>query len=150
MTLPHFAMAQCSCMDEEYQCSWKLRFWHYYLWLFLQVALSHTPLLRVLELHINGIRGISIHITESKIHISYLKNHDSTLMLSSIIFTCHSFQPSRISLLRVGNAFSVSSPLLQKNVLMSHRLAAFHSQCQWTRIFLSLTNLIAMGTQLGF
>ena len=40
-----------------------------------------TPPLWVLELHINGIIGISIHITESKIHISYSENHDSTLML---------------------------------------------------------------------
>ena len=47
--------------------------------------------LRVLEVHINGVRGISILIIESKIHISYLKNRDSTLMLSSIIFTCHPF-----------------------------------------------------------
>ena len=33
---------------------------------------------------------------------------------------------------------------------MSHRLAALHSQCQWTRIFLSLATPMAMGTQLGF
>jgi hypothetical protein len=32
-----------------------------------------SPPLQVLEVHINGIRDISIHITESKIHISYLK-----------------------------------------------------------------------------
>ena len=38
----------------------------------------------------------------------------------------------------------------KKIVLMSHRLAAFHSQCQWTRIFLSFTNRMAMRTQLGF
>ena len=38
-------------------CSRKLRFRHYYLWLFLQVTLSHTPPLLVLEVHINGIRG---------------------------------------------------------------------------------------------
>ena len=31
-------------------------------------------------------------------------------MLSSIIFTCHPFQPSSISLLRVGNTFSISFP----------------------------------------
>jgi hypothetical protein len=66
--------------------------------------------LRVLEVHINGIRGICIHIIESKIHISYLRNHDSTLMLSSIICKYHSFQPSSISLLRVGNTFSIISP----------------------------------------
>ena len=33
---------------------------------------------------------------------------------------------------------------------MSHRPAAFHSRCQWTCIFLSLTTPMAMGTQLGF
>ena len=85
-------------------------------WIFLQVALS----LWVLEVHINGIMGISIHITESKIHISYLKHHDSTLMMSSIIFTCHPFQPSSISLLRICNTFSISSPFdvtkLQKKI----------------------------------
>ena len=43
------------------------------------VALSHIPPSRVLEGHINGNRGITIHITESKIDISYSKNHDSTL-----------------------------------------------------------------------
>ena len=41
----------------------------YYLWLSLQV----------LEVHINGITGITIHITESKIRISYSENHNSTL-----------------------------------------------------------------------
>ena len=81
-----------------------------------------TPLpLRVLEVHINDIRGIYFHITESKIHISYLRNHDLTLILSSIIFTCHPFQPSPISLLILGNTFSISSPFdvtkLQKNCL---------------------------------
>jgi hypothetical protein len=108
----------------------------------------------VLQVHINGIRGISIHITEFKIHISYSENLDSTRMLSSIIFTCHAFQPSPISLLRVGNTFSISSPFditkFQKIVCRPHRLAAFHSQCQWTRIFVSLTTPIAMEIQLRF
>ena len=80
------------------QCSWKLWFRHYYLWLFLQVALYHPPPLRVLEAHLNGIMGISIHITEFKIHISYLKHNDSTLF-SSIMFICHPFQPSPIPFL---------------------------------------------------
>ena len=79
------------------------------------------PPLRVLEVHINDIRGIYFHITESKIHISYLRNYDLTLILSSIIFTCHPFQPLSISLLRVGSTFSISSPFditkLQKNCL---------------------------------
>ena len=60
-----------------------------------------SPPLRVLVVLINSNRCISIHITKSKIHISYLKNHDSTLMLSSMIFTCYLFQHSSISLLRV-------------------------------------------------
>ena len=39
---------------------------------------------------------------------------------------------------------------MSKIVLLSHQLAAFHSQYQWTRIYLSLTNFMAMRTQLGF
>ena len=74
-------------------------------------------------------------------------------MFSSIIFTFNPFQPSSISLLRVGNTFSISSPFdvtkLQKIALMSYRLAAFHSQCQWTFISISHTPMV-MGTQLGF
>ena len=90
-TLPRYAVAQCGCMDEEYQCSRKVRFRLYYQWLFLQVPLSLTPPLRVLEVHINDIMGITIHITESNIHISYTKNHDSTLMLSSCLVHFHNF-----------------------------------------------------------
>ena len=71
------------------------------LWYQWYITLSHAPHLRVLEVHIIGISGISIVINESKIHISYLRNHDSTLMLSYIIFICHPFHPSPISLLRV-------------------------------------------------
>ena len=88
-------------------------------------------------MHINGIRGITIHITEFKIHISILK----TIIqhYSSIIFTYHPFQPSSIALLKVIFFLSVLLLMLlnykRKNVLTSHRLAAFRSQCQWTRIF---------------
>ena len=71
---------RCGCMDEEYQCSRKLRFRHYYLWLYLQG----------LEGHMNGIRGITTHITESKIHISYSKT--TIRHYCSIIFTCNNFQ----------------------------------------------------------
>ena len=46
----------------------------------VNILLVNLPL-RMLEVHINGIRGITIHIIESKIHISYFENHDSTLML---------------------------------------------------------------------
>ena len=97
----------------------------------ISIALSHTPHLLMLDVHINSIRRITIHITESNIHISYSKNYDWTLMLVFYyFFTCHLFQPSSISLLRVGNTFSISSPFdatkLQKIVLTSHRLAASH------------------------
>ena len=57
---------------------------------------------------------------------------------SSIMFTCHPFQPSPIPLLRVILFRSILLSMLQnykKIVLISHRLAAFHSQCQCTRIF---------------
>ena len=63
MTLPRFAVTQCGYMDEEYQCSRKLWFRH------LSVII------------VTGARGAHKrhHITESKIHISYSKNHDSSL-----------------------------------------------------------------------
>ena len=146
MTLPRFAVGQCGCMDEEYQCSRKLRLQHYYLWLLLQAALSHAPPLRV---HINGIRGISIHITESNIHISYSENHGSTLFF--YYFYMSPLQ-TLTHIIAKGSSFSISSPfditkLQKKNVLMGHRLAAFRSQCQWTRIFISLITPMAMGTQ---
>jgi hypothetical protein len=71
---------------------------------------------------------------------------------ASIISTCHPFQRSPVSLLRVVLFQWVLLSILINNkkiVLTSHRLAAFHSQCQWTRIFKSVTTSMAMGTQLG-
>jgi hypothetical protein len=84
MTLPRFTVTQCSWLDEKYQCSQKLQFRQYYLWLFLQVPLSHIPSVQVLEVHLNSIRGITIHITEPKIHVSNSENHDSILF----VFVC--------------------------------------------------------------
>ena len=43
------------------------------------------------SIHLNSIRDIIIHITESKIHISYSENLDSTLILIFYYFTCHPF-----------------------------------------------------------
>ena len=52
---------------------------------------------------------------------------------------------------RVCLCLSVCLKITKKIALMSHRLAAaFRSQRQWTRIFLSLTAPMAMGTQIGF
>jgi hypothetical protein len=72
----------------------------------------------VLEVHINGVTGKTIHITESRIHISYSENHDSTL------FFCYfslSFLPTLAYTIAKGSNFSISSPFdvtkLQKNYL---------------------------------
>ena len=81
--------------------------------------------------------GVYLFISQSPKFISAIPK---TMIrhYSSIIFTCHPFKPLSISLLRVGNPFLISSPFdvtkLQKIILMFHRLTAFHSQCQWTRI----------------
>ena len=151
MTLTRFAVTKCGgYMDEEYQCSRKLGIRHYYLWLFLQVALSHIPPLGVLVVHINGIRGITIHITDPPKFISavpktMIRHH------SSIFSICHPFQPLPILLLRIvvfRSVLVLMSLNYNKIVLMCHRLGVFGSQCQWIRIFISLTTPIAMGTQL--
>ena len=93
-----------------------------------------SPPLRVLVVHLNDLMGINIHITESKIHISYSENHDSTLMFSSSTFTCQPFQPSSMSLLNIiffdQFSFRCYYCRLQKIVLRSLPLAAFRSQCQ--------------------
>ena len=101
MTLPRFAVTQCGCMDKEYQCSRKLRFRHYYLW-FLQVALSHILPLRVQEVHIDCIKGITIHISESKIHISYSEKPWFDII---ILLFLHATTSSP-----KGSNFSISSP----------------------------------------
>ena len=117
-------------------------YYHYYYYIIIIIIINIIIIIIII-----------IHITESKFHISYLRNQDSTLMCS-IIFTCYFFQPSSISFLWVGNTFSISSPFdvtkSQKIALMSHRLRAFHSQCKWTPIFLFLTKPTAMRTQLRF
>ena len=83
----------------------------------------------MLEEHINGITGETIHITESKIHISYYENHDSTLLF---YYFYMSPLPTLAHTIDKGITFLISSRIdvtqLQKQiVLMSHRLAAFHS-----------------------
>ena len=77
-------------------------------------------------MHLNDIRGITIHITEPKIPISYSKNHDSTILLLFLYVT-----PSNLAhAIAKHITFSISSrfdvtKLQKKNVLMSHRLAVF-------------------------
>ena len=110
----------------------------YYLWLFLHVALSHIPTLRVLQVHLNGIRSINIHITEAKIHISFSEIHDSTLFFYYVYM---SPLPTLAHTIAKGSTFSISSPfdvtkLQRKIVLVSQQLAAFRFQCQWTRILI--------------
>ena len=123
-------------MDEKSVCSRKLCFRHYF-----QCRPFPLPHLRVLEGHINGIRSIPIHITDSKIHISYSENHDWTLMLVFYYFYMLPLQ-TLADIFAKGNNFSIISPFdvtkLQKKVLTSHRLADFRSQCQ--RICKSVVN----------
>jgi hypothetical protein len=78
-----------------------------------------SPPLRELEVHINGIRGITIHIIESKIHISYSENHDSTLFFSYFYILP---LPTLAHIIAKGSTFSISSPfditkLQKKNVI---------------------------------
>ena len=50
---------------------------------------------------------------------------------------------------RVSYTFPMSSSFDATKLLKIVLMSAFHSQCQCTRIFISLTTLMAMGTQLG-
>ena len=102
-------------------------------------------------------QGISIHITESKIHVSYLKKKQQQQRFDNNVVFYYFYMsplPTFANIIPKANNYSISSPFdvtkLQKIALRSHRLAAFHSQCQWTRIFVSFTNPMAMGTQFGF
>ena len=98
-------------------------------------------------------QGTTIHITVSKIHISYSENYDSTLIF---YYFYMSPLPTLAYIIAKGSTFSISFPFevtelqQQKIVLMSHRLAAFRSEYQWTRIFTALTTPMTIGTQLGF
>ena len=101
----------------------------------------------VLDVHINGMRGITNHITEYKIHISYSENHDSTLLfyyfyISSLPTPAHTIAKGSIFFVQFLFLFYKITKII---VFMSHRLAAFRSQCQWTRIFISLSKPMAMG-----
>ena len=105
--LPRFAVAQYGWLDEKSVCSRKLCFRHCY-----QCRPFPPPHLRVLEVHINNIRGITIHITGFKIHISYSENHDSTLMLVFYYFYMSPLQTSSIwfdDTKLQKNSFDVSS-----------------------------------------
>jgi hypothetical protein len=63
-------------------------------------------------------KGITIHITESNIHISYSENHDSTLFF---YYFYMSPLPTLAHIIVKGSTFSISSPFditkLQKNFL---------------------------------
>ena len=92
-----------------------------------------------------------IHIPESKIHISYSKNHNSTLFF---YYFYMSHLPSLAHIIAKGSIFLINSSFdgtkLQKNCLDVSSTGSFPYQCQWTLIFKSLTTPMAMGTQLGF
>ena len=79
------------------QCSRELWFRHYYQWIFLKVLLA----LWVLEVHINGFKGITIHITESKIKKTWFDTNVDLLLLLLLLLHVTPFQFSPIWLLRV-------------------------------------------------
>ena len=56
--------------------------------------------------HTNDIRGITIHITESKIHISYSKNHGLTLFFHYFYV---SPLPTLAHIIARGSTFLISS-----------------------------------------
>jgi hypothetical protein len=140
-------MVQCGCMDEKSQCSRKLRFRHYYQWLFLQVARSHPPPLRGLEVHINGISGISIHTTSPKF-ISVISkpmiSHYSSVILHVI--------PSLVHIIAKSSTFLVSSTFditkLQKNCLEVSLTGTFPFPISVDTIFISLTIIKRWGLKL--
>ena len=74
--------------------------------------------------NIKGNMGVSIHITESKIHISYSKNHDTTLF--SYYFYISPL-PILAHIIAEGSTFLISSPIditkLQKNCLDDWQLS---------------------------
>ena len=75
------------------QCSRKLWFRHCYRWMFLEDTLP----LWVLEVHINGITGVTINTTEPKIKKFWFDTN------VGLVLYLHAtpLQPSPISLLRV-------------------------------------------------
>ena len=74
--------------------------------------------LRVLEVHINDIMGITIHFSVSKIHSSYSEKHDSTLFF---YYFYMSPLPTLANTIAKSSTLSTSSPVdvkkLQKNSL---------------------------------
>ena len=111
----------------------------------------HTRALRVLDVHINVIRGINIHITEVKTHISYSKNHDSTLF--SYYFYMWPL-PTLAHIIAKGSTFSINSPsditIFQKNCLDVLSTGSFpFPMSMGTHIRIPYTPM-AMETQLGF
>jgi hypothetical protein len=106
------------------QCSQKLWFRHYYQWIFLQVALP----LWMLEVHINGIMDVTIHITESKIKKSWFDTNVGLLLFLRVT----PFQPSPKSLLGV-HLNGIGNITIHLNVLDNYE---FHTNISRLRLFL--------------
>ena len=102
-------------MNEKSLCSRKLWFRHYY-----HCRPFPPPHLRVLEVHINGIKSITIHITESNIHISYSENHELTLFF---YYFYMSPLPTLAHSIAKGNTFSISSSFDVTKLLLTNSMA---------------------------
>jgi len=118
MTLPRFAVTQCGCVVAWMRNMSVPKNYGFDTIICEYFALSQIPPLRVLDVHLNGIRGIIIHITEPKIHISYSENHDSTLFF---YYFYMSPLPTLAHTIAKGSTFLISSRFdvtkLQQNCL---------------------------------
>ena len=150
--MARFAVAQSGCLDEKSQCSQKLRFRHYYQWLLLQIVLHNTPIFTgAWGEHKHQEYNYSHHRTQNSYQLFRKPSFDTNV---GFLLFLHVTPSNLLDIIAKDITFSVSGPVdvtkLQKTVLSSHRLADFRSQCQWTRIFVSFTIPMAMGTQLSF
>jgi hypothetical protein len=92
---------------------------------FGQLLINLQTPLRVLEVHLNGIRGISIHITEPKIHISYSENHSTLFFyyvyMSPLPTLAHTI--AKCSTFSTSSSFDVTK--LQHNCLYVSSTGSF-------------------------
>ena len=135
------ATLRCGCMDEKSQCSWKLWFWHYYQIIFTGQPFPHptfTGARRAHKRHL-GYKN-SYHRVQNSYQLFRKPWLDTKVCL---LLFLHVTPSNFVHIIAKGNTFLINSPLdvtkLQTIVLRSHRLAAFHSQCQWAYILVSLT-----------
>ena len=148
MTLPRFAVGQCGCIEEKLKTI---------VLTLLSVFISTScPFPQPTFTGARGAhkrhQGITIHITESKIYISYSKNHDSTLFF---YYFYMSPLPILVYIIAKGSTFLISSPFditkLQKKMswyVINWQLSV--PNVNGHAYSYPLPHPMAMGTQPGF